>query len=331
MASIVAYIELRKGAITGPSRCAVAEARRVADFAGATVYALLTVGPLTQVEMDRLASEVSAAGADRIFCSSAETLAGPPLDATHGALLAQVAEHLRPMLFLFPAGGVGTQLGPPLAVRIGAAYMANASIKVRAEGRGADPASKRVLLFRWRAARDSQRRIDVGDLERPVVASLTSGAIPLPVGEPYAEVEMVPCPDSKFPKTLPIDSQVDDKAEFELHWAMVWSRKPASASAGDALRADLPPGTNLVCADEANEPSIQLATPRVLFILPSASAMPSTALPPLAPGALVARVESEAGIGTRPAETAGDISATDADLAEFAAALSRARSKGVPS
>jgi electron transfer flavoprotein alpha subunit len=330
MASIVAYIELREGAITTPSRCAVADARRVADSAGATVYALLTVGPLTHAEMDRLASEVSAAGADRIFCASAETLAGPPLDVTHGALLAQVAEHLRPVLFLFPAGGVGTQLGPPLAVRIGAAYMANASIEVRAEERGLDPDSKRVLLFRWRAARDSQRRIDVGDLERPVVASLASGAVPLPVGEPYAEVEIVPCPDSKFPKTLPIASEVDGDAEFELHRAVVWSGRPVSAAAGDALRAELPAGTSLVFADEKDAPPIRLSTPRELFILPSASAIPSTALPPLPPGALVVRVGSAADLG-RPSETAADLSTTDADLLEFAAALRRTRSKEVPS
>jgi electron transfer flavoprotein alpha subunit len=331
MASIVAFIELRKGAITGPSHCAVAEARRVADAAGATVYALLTVGLLTQVEMDRLASEVSAAGADRIFCSSAESLAGPPLDATHGAILAQVAKHLRPVLFLFPAGGVGTQLGPSLAVRIGAAYMANASIEIRAEERGSDPASKRILLFRWRAARDSLRKIDVGDLERPAVASLASGVIPLPVGEPYAEVEMVPCPDSKFPKTLPIDSNVDDGAEFELCRALVLSGRPASATASDALRAELPPGTTLVFADEANDPPIGFATPCEWFILPSASAAPNIALPKLAPGALVARVGSESGIGARPSATADDSPSTDAELTEFADALGRARSKGAPS
>jgi len=195
MASIVAYIELRAGKITRPSRFVVAEARRVADSAGATVYALLTVGPLPQGDIDQLASQISAAGADRILCASAAALAGPPLDLSHGALLAQIAEHLRPLLFLFPAGGTGVELGPPLAVRLGAAYLANASIAVVPEERAPEPASQRVVLSRRRAAGDGLRRIDVGDFERPVVAGLATGPVPEARGERSAEVEMISCPE----------------------------------------------------------------------------------------------------------------------------------------
>ena len=328
MASIVAYIELRGGAITNPSRCAVADARRVADSAGATVYALFTVGPLTQAEMDRLASEISAAGADRIFCSSSEALAGPPLDATHGALLAQVAEHLRPLLFLFPAGSVGVQLGPPLAVRLGAAYLANASIDIRREDREADLPSYRVLLSRWRAARDGQRKIDLGDLERPVVASLAAGAIPLPSGEPYAEVEMMPCPESRFPGTVPIIWEADGDAVFELCQAMVLSARPASAAASDALKSELPAGTMLAFADDAGKTHNQLATPRKVFVLPSAWDALTAGLPRLPPGALVARVGSAYGTGGNPSGKLGTEAEADADLAELAAAIGRVRNMG---
>jgi electron transfer flavoprotein alpha subunit len=216
MASIVAYIELREGAITPSSRFVVAEARRVADVVGATVYALLTVGEIEQARIDRLAAEVSAAGADRVLCSSAQALAGPVLDVTHGALLAQVAGHLCPVILLFPAGGVGAELGPPLAVRIGAAYLANASIDVRVEDRAPDPTSQRVVLTRWRAARDGQRRIDVADLERPVVASLGSGPVPPALGEPYAEVEMIPCPDPGPTAPRLLGSEVDMDAAVEV-------------------------------------------------------------------------------------------------------------------
>ena len=324
MASIVAYIELREGAITRPSRFVVSEARRVADSAGATVFALLTVGPLAQVEMDRLASEISAAGADRILCSSADTLGGPELDVTHGALLAQVAEHLRPVLFLFPAGGVAAQLGPSLAVRIGAAYLANASIAVCAEDRDPGPASQRVLLSRWRAARDGLRKIDVGDLERPVVASLVSGPFPPPAGEPYAEVEMVPCPDAKFPEARMVDSEVDAAAEIELCQTMVWSGRSTAAGAA-TLRTELPAGMCLVTLDEADAPAIRAAAPRDLFVLPSAHATLSTTLLPMAPGAKVTRVESVAKTDTKLSEGTGDTGAADADLAEFATALGRAR------
>ncbi|HEY5285338.1 MAG TPA: hypothetical protein VIM14_21270 [Polyangia bacterium] len=330
MASIVAYIELREGAVTRPSRFVVAEARRIADAAGATVFALLMVGPLAQVEMDKLASEISAAGADRILCSSADTLDGPALDVTHGSLLAQVAEHLRPLLFLFPAGGTAVHLGPPLAVRIGAAFMANASLDVHAEDRTPEPPSQRVLISRWRAARDGQRRIDVGDLERPVVASLASGPFPPPAGEPYAEVEMVPCPDVKFPDARVVDSVVDLAADLELCQAMVWSGKP-TAAASAALRAELPSGTWLVTADEAESPALRVAAPRNLVVLPSPAFAPTAILPPMAPGAAVTRVGSGATTVAGPSELVGETGSDDANLAEFAAALRRARdSKAAP-
>jgi electron transfer flavoprotein alpha subunit len=242
MASIVAYIELREGAITSPSRFVVAEARRIADSAGATVFALLMVGPLAQVEMDQLASEISAAGADRILCSSADTLEGPALDVTHGALLAQVAEHLRPLLFLFPAGDSGVQLGPPLSVRIGAAFMANARLDVYEEDRTPEPASQSESSCPGGEQRETDSAGSMwAILERPVVASLDSGPFPPPAGEPYAEVEMVPCPDAKFPDARVVDSEIDTAADLELCRAMVWSGTPSGAASA-ALRAELPVG-----------------------------------------------------------------------------------------
>ena len=289
MASIVAYIELREGAVTRPSRYAVAEARRVADAAGATVYALLTVGPLGQAQIDQLASEVSAAGADRILCSSADALAGPPLDTTHGPLLAQVAEHLRPVLLLFPAGGVGAELGPPLAVRIGAAYLANASIELVAEERAPDLSSQRVVLTRWRAARDGQRQVDVGDLERPVVASLACGIAPASLGEPYAEVEMLPYPESSHAGPSLLASKTDDAAGLELCSALVWSR---SGLDGDA-RTALPAGAALVVASETISPALAAASPMELFLFSPAAPDETLPLSLLAPDAAVLRVRAK--------------------------------------
>ena len=326
MASIVAYIELREGAIARPSRFGVAEARRIADSAGATVFALLTVGPLAQVEMDRLASEISAAGADRILCSSSDTLGEPALDATHGALLAQVADHLRPVLFLFPAGGTGVQLGPPLAVRIGAAYMANASIAVRAEGREPAPDSQRVILSKWRAARDGLRKIDVGDLERPVVASLISGSFPPPAGQPYAEVEMVPCPDAKFPEARVIDSELDPAAEFELCAAVVCSGK-GTESTERALRSELPAGACLVTADEAESPAPTVA-PQHCLVLPSAHSGLAAHSPWMVSEAVRIRVEYDSALGATARGVENPAARADADLAEFTAALRRARGQG---
>jgi hypothetical protein len=209
--------------------------------------------------------------------------------------------------------------------------MANASIDICAEDRAPAPASQRVLLSRWRAARDSQRKIDVGDLERPVVASLASGPFPLPSGEPYAEVEMIPCPDARFPEARVVASEIDTAAEFELCQTAVWSGRPTSAAAAVALRTELPAATCLLTADDADASPIRLAAPRELFILPSAYSAQKIDWPLLAPGALVTRVGSGAGESTRHLESAGEARGADADLAEFVVALARARAKGEPS
>jgi|GEM_PF-3136604 len=291
MASIVAYIELRQGAITRPSRFVVAEARRVADAAGATVYALLTVGTLAPSEIDRYAAEISAAGADRILCSSSESLAGPPIDGTHGPLLAQIAERLQPVLYLFPAGGTGTELGCPLAVRVGAAYLANATIDVAAEERGPETVSERVVLTRWRAARDGQRRLDLGDLERPVVASLACGPCEAPLGEPYTEVEMLRCPEPGASPQL-ISCELDDATASETCSAMIWSASDLDAKAKAGLPAELPAGVAMVVAGGARAPDLENTSPRELFLLSPTGGDESPPLSMLAPGSTVIQVQA---------------------------------------
>jgi hypothetical protein len=293
MAALLAYIELRAGAVTRPSRFAIAEARRVADAAGATVYALLAVADVPQAQIDQLASEVSALGADRILCSAADCFAGPPLDATHGPLLAQVAERLRPLLFLFPAGGSGTTLGPALAVRIGAAYLANVRIEVVHEERAPTPPSPRVVLDRWRAARDGLRRIDLADFERPVVASLPCGIAPDRLGSPYAEVDMLPHPEPAPGGPRPLTAEDDDGARLETCSALLWSPVPLDADTRGALPDPWPAG--VAVARDAAALAGEATSPVEIYLLAADS---PGATPPLAPGATVARV---VGTPVRPA------------------------------
>jgi hypothetical protein len=278
MASIVAYIELREGTVTRPSRYAIAEARRVADCVGATVYALLVVGELPQTRIDQLASTISAAGADRILCSSDSCLAGPALDATHGPLLAQVAERLRPVLLLFPTGGVGSELGPPLAVRIGAAYVANANIELAVENRAAAPPAQKVLLCRWRAARDGQRQIDLADFERPVVASLPCGISPDALGEPYAEVEMIPSPEPGLARPRLLATEDDPTSAPETCAALLWSPSGLDNEARAALPNPWPAG--VAVADQADGLCLDAASPTELYVL---CAEPLRAVVPFSP------------------------------------------------
>jgi Electron transfer flavoprotein domain len=290
MASILAYIEVREGAITDQSHFVVAEARRIADKAGATVYGLLTVGPHTHVEIDALAETVSCAGADRVLCSADQVLAGPALDATHGALLTQIAELLRPMLILFPAGGAGVQLGPSLAVRIGAAYVPAASIELSMDVRDPDRPTHRVVLRRWRASLHGLRKIDVGDLERPVVAVLAAGDCKGVMFESCAEVEIMPCPEARYPNLRTVGTAPDIWAHVPMASTLVWSPEPLEPANKAALRAQLPAGASLVVGDEADEASLLTATPSRLVVLSALNDATAGSLPLVAPAGVALQV-----------------------------------------
>jgi len=191
MASIVAYIEVRHGAITACSRFALAEARRVADDVGATVYALLALGPTAPEKLSALAGGVGKAGADRVLCCADRALEGPSLDATHGPLLAAVADRLRPTLVLFPAGEAGPELGRQLALRMGASFVPGSSLDIVA-ARGLQPAE--VVVRCGEGDPDGERGVSLRDVERPVVATLRAGSAPPPLGEPASEMEMLNYP-----------------------------------------------------------------------------------------------------------------------------------------
>jgi electron transfer flavoprotein alpha subunit len=299
MASIVAYIEVREGAISPSSLFAIGESRRIAEAAGATVYGFLALGPVEQAHIDRLAEQASAAGADRVLCSSNVALAGPPLDITHGPVLGQLADHLRPMLFLFPAGGAGVELGPPLAIRIGAAYVPGATVDIRCLDTGSTAMTRRILVTRWRAAGDAARRIDVGDLERPVVAVLTAGSGSGYVGESCAEVETIPCPAPRHPDVRILGTENDPSAAVESCSTLVCVSAATEPAELEQLREALP---SLACLRAEDACDLGLASPQNLFLL----SVDSSGVP------VRARVLSQ-------------VSGT---AAELAAALLRARSSG---
>ena len=191
MASIIAYTEIRDSAITAASRFALAEARRVADDLGATVYAILALGPTNTDELATLAGQVGTAGADRILCCSDEALAGPPLDATHGALLATVAERLTPIMVLFPEGEAGPKLGPALAERMNAAFLGSSALAIQA---ATDLEPAQVAVRCLQGDHGEERVVRLREIERPVVATLRAGTAPPALGEPASEMEMLSYP-----------------------------------------------------------------------------------------------------------------------------------------
>ena len=191
MASIIAYTEIQHAAITAPSRFALAEARRIADDLGATVYALLALGPTAPDELAALAGEVGTAGADRVLCCADEAVHGPSLDATHGPLLASVAERLKPTLVLFPEGDAGAELGRPLAERMEAAFLPGSSLEIL-PGTDSEPAQ---LVVRGEPDDQGKERVvRLREIERAVVAILRAGNAPPALGEPASDMEMLNYP-----------------------------------------------------------------------------------------------------------------------------------------
>src|SRR6185369_2718691 len=123
MPNILVLIELRRGAPTEPSLFALAEGRRVARAAGATLLAVLPTRHLPSAELEALAQPIGTAGADKLLLCEGADLGGPPDDATAGRALDAAAARMPPALILLPAGGAGEALGPPLAARLGGPFV----------------------------------------------------------------------------------------------------------------------------------------------------------------------------------------------------------------
>jgi hypothetical protein len=273
MANIVTYIEVRDGIPTLPSLYALAEARRIAASVGATVYGLLALPLFSNVKIDELAAEVSAAGADRVLCCSHATLDGPTLDVTHGQLLLQVAQRLLSPLFLLPSGQVALEIGPALSIRIGGTFMMGASVEITP-----GPASA-VKLHRYRPD-GCTRVIDVKEHERPVVASLGSGMHANPTGALYAEVEMIPYPT--LPTTpfeiLSSSHDPNESAETASHLIVVHPTLPIELR--NRIAEIAKPSTLLLTEGAPGTGSIGRASPEsIIWISPGRPWDPSADYP----------------------------------------------------
>lgn len=214
MANFAVFVELEGGTPTLPSLSALGEARQAADVFGATVYAV-TAARLDTRELDALALALGRVGADKVLISTDAYVVGLPLDATLGGFLSAINDRVRPALFLFPAGGAGLQLGPPLAVRTGATYFPHAVLGLTEPE---DPAIAgpgylpKLLLVRTIAGEHARRMLDLVESERPAVVVMASGPPPEPRGGP-AELEVLaaPAPPSAM-RVVEIESAPDDLA-----------------------------------------------------------------------------------------------------------------------
>jgi hypothetical protein len=218
---------------------------------------------MAQDELAALTEDVATFGADRILVCADPTLGEPPLDATHGPLLSSLADRLRPVLVLFPAGSQGPELAPPLAVHLGASYHPRAALEVVGLEAGSTSTVVPHLLLHRRTRGSELRVIDLGTSHRarPVVATLGAGPVEPPRrGGPNAELQVVSGAETKGARFEEIFSEPDMAARAELASVIVVTDR---ASAEESA---LPPSCALLSPD-APVSTLEAVSPRLLIFV----------------------------------------------------------------
>jgi hypothetical protein len=247
----------------------LSEARRSAHAAGLTVFALVFDEPQAGLRSDALAEVLGRAGADRLLVCEGTGLGAPPLDVTHGRALFTAAERVPPIVVLFPAGGPGEELGPPLAVRLGAAYATAVDFRVSEEAGPLADGVGRIILRRWRADRSGYRELDPVEIERPVVALLGAHGTPREEGTPDIDVEVIACAPAPEVPVVEVGSEPDDLEAVVQARALVFLSPGIAPEVADRLRAAAPAG--VVIADGATSPrALAAASPEFLLEVGSA-------------------------------------------------------------
>jgi len=299
----------------------------MAHAAGLTVFALGMTDALTQEQAEGLAARLGGAGADRVLVCEGPGLGAPPLDATHGRALLTAAERIPPIVVLFPAGGPGDELGPPLASRLGAAFGRAVDVEISDEPAALADGVGRVRFCRWRADRSGLRCLDPVEIERPVVAILGAHGLPVEVGTADVDVEVIACPSPAARPVVELSSEPDERAALALARGLVLVGAASDADRTERLRAALP--ADIAVVQPSSLPPGALASSSPQFVLDldlGADELPGAAL--TSPRTRVGRVESAAAPGVarsapdfvwRPAPAAAP--AQQDPWAEIAAAL----------
>ena len=243
---------------------ALSEARRIAHGAGLTVFALVLDEPQASAGLESLANALGRAGADRILVCEAAGLGAPPLDATHGPALYTAIERVPPIVVLFPTGGPGDELGPSLAMRLGAAYAPAVDFVMSEEAGPLADGVGRINLRRWRADRSGYRQLDPVEIERPVVAILGAHGTPREDGTSDIDVEVITCTVPADPPLLELASEPDDLDGVAQARGLVVLGPRVPPEVAARLRASAPAGIAVV--DDSTAPrALAAASPeRVL-------------------------------------------------------------------
>ncbi len=261
--NLLVPIDLRDAAPTLPSLFALAESRRVARVAGATVYAIA----LANRELpDEAIAALGRAGADKVLLCEGTGLDAPALEATHGSALMAAIERVSPLLVLFPAGGAGASLGPSLAARLGAAFAGPADLDVVDTDDALPDGVGRVFVRFWGAARNAYRRLDPVEIERPVVAILPADGAARPIGSADVDLDVISCVAPASPGVETLASEPDDKAAIALARVLVVVDPALGSRVPAILRGAAPAGVAVADARQ-DAAAVAAATPDTLIVV----------------------------------------------------------------
>jgi electron transfer flavoprotein alpha subunit len=235
---------------------------------------------------DELAMTLGRAGADRVLVCEGVNLGAAPLDATHGSALFAAAERVPPIVVLFPAGGPGDELGPPLATRLGAAYAPGVDLEISDETGPLADGVGRITLRRWRADRSGYRQLDPVEMERPVVAILGAHGVPRADGTPDVDVEVIACVAAAEVSIVELSSEPDDLEAVTQARGLVLIGAGVAPEIGASIRAAAAARADVAVVD-ANTSPRALAAASPGFVLEIGRSEASVGISPRARVGLV--------------------------------------------
>jgi hypothetical protein len=224
------------------------------------VFALVMTEPHAAAQLDGLTAALGRAGADRVLVCEGANLGAPALDATHGRALLAAAERVPPIVVLFPVGGPGDELGPPLAVRLGAAFGSAVDVDISEEAGPLADGVGRVRLRRWRSDGSGYRQLDPVEIERPVIATLGAHGEPEQRGTADVDLEVIDCPPSSL-TIVELASEPDDLEAVTAARGLILTAPSVAREIVARLRAAAPAGVVLVEAASASPAALASSSP----------------------------------------------------------------------
>jgi len=176
-------------------------------------------------------------------------------------------------MVLFPAGGAGVELGPPLAARLGAAFAAEADLELGTAPTALADGVGRAWLRRWRRDRSAYRRLDPVELERPVIGLLAASGPASERGAAEIDVEVIVCPAVAKPTVVELASEADDQATLSAATTVIVVDPALGAAVRDHLAAAAPAGV-VVVEGSQTIPALATAAPRLSITIGAPTATP---------------------------------------------------------